>query len=133
SVLLCSSGGTVASRQDAVAGVQPVSPVIADFNLDGRLDVAVANAGAGSFTPSVTILPGLGDGNLGDPLRTPIPGLGFPVSLAGGDWNWDGRMDAAVTDLFNANVRTFRGRGDGTFDPPSTLRFHGGTGFPDDC
>jgi len=121
SVLLGTGTGSFGARRSAPAGIQPTSIVVADFNLDGRLDVAVANATPGSFHPSLTVVLGLGDGSMGDPLQIPIAARGTPVFLTEGDWNWDGLMDLAVTDFFFSNVLTFAGRGDGSFEAPITL------------
>jgi len=121
SVLLGTGTGSFGARRSAPAGIQPTSIVVADFNLDGRLDVAVANATLGSFNPSLTVVLGLGDGSMEDPLQIPIAARGIPMFLTAGDWNWDGLTDLAVTDFFFSNVLTFAGRGDGSFEAPVTL------------
>jgi hypothetical protein len=91
---------------------------LADFSLDGKLDVAVLTGDPGGGNPSLQIGKGTGDG-----LFTPIAqyedvtgdtGLG----LAAGDWTGDGKPDLAVHNgHFNLSnvVALLRGNGDGTF------------------
>jgi len=130
SVLLGQGAGAFAAQRSVPAGIQPISPVVSDFNLDGRADVAVANEVPGSVGASVSVLLGLGDGSFGSPLQTPLTGLSAPVSLSSGDWNSDGYLDLAFTDLENDPVRALRGRGDGTFDSPTTVAGFSIVGFP---
>ena len=86
--------------------------VTADFNNDGRLDIAVANP----LNNTVTILLGNGDGTFttGQTLSVGID----PSGLAVGDFNGDGRLDLAVADAGSDNVMVFLGLGDGTFGSP---------------
>ncbi len=82
--------------------------VIADFNGDGNLDLAVAsNAnglnGSGGSSGSVTVLLGQGDGTFRDSM---VYGAGIdPQWLAVGDVNGDGQPDLVLADdLANALV-----------------------------
>jgi hypothetical protein len=68
------------------------SPVMGDFNGDGKLDLAVPNVGDGF--DNVSMFLGNGDGTLQAP--TLIPAGGSPYSISAGDFNKDGRMDLAV-------------------------------------
>jgi hypothetical protein len=78
-------------------GTDPVSVVTADFNLDGKPDLAVANADSNS----ITLLLGTGEGGFttapfGLVLASSYP-LGFsPGKMAVGDFNGDGRPDLAI-------------------------------------
>ena len=65
-------------------GGAPGVMVVADFNHDGRPDVAVTRAGA------ITLLPGLGNGAFGAPTNASSTGAQW---LAEGDFNNDGNMD----------------------------------------
>lgn len=83
--------------------------IAADFNGDGKLDLAVETS---AQTNSVSILLGNGDGTFKKPTATyPISGTPFVV----GDFNGDGKLDliAGETVLF--------GNGDGTFTAGPSL------------
>ncbi len=72
--------------------------MLADFNLDGWLDVATVNTNSNS----VTLLLGDGTGrftNAGD-----YGVRDQPLSIAAGDLNCDGRPDLAVADNFSDSV-----------------------------
>jgi FG-GAP-like repeat len=79
---------TVLSNQDQGAdGV-----VIADFNLDGRLDLAASNQDGNS-----ALLYGNGKGGFGPPVRIQDQTDGGSVfSIAAGDFNHDGAADLAI-------------------------------------
>lgn len=77
----------------------PTSLTAGDFNLDGNLDVAVANTG----NNTVSILLGNGSGSL-TPLGAPI-GVGRdPEAIRAGDFNADGYPDLAVANYLDGTV-----------------------------
>lgn len=83
--------------------------VVADFNRDGRPDVAVADL-EGS---SASILRGRGDGTLE---YIGLAGLGAsPISLATADVNGDQIADLVAGAKYQVSIAL--GRGDGSFDP----------------
>jgi hypothetical protein len=90
-------------------GTAPVSVTAADFNLDGRVDLAVAN----STGNSVSILLGNGDGTFASGVTLNAGTL--PTGVATTDFNGDGRPDLAVSNSVTGNVTVFTGNGDGTF------------------
>ena len=99
---------------DTGAGTAPVAVVAADFNQDGKIDLAVANQG----NNTIEIFQGNGDGTFQPPPPPAVIQLpaGFtPTALAAGDFNKDGRMDLAVTGEGANAVWIFLGNGDGTF------------------
>jgi hypothetical protein len=83
-------------------GIYPGPVVLADFNGDDRLDLAVANTG----DINVSILLGNGDGTFQPALEY---GAGLnPDSLAVGDFNGDGRLDLVTA---NGSVSVLLQRG----------------------
>jgi hypothetical protein len=85
--------------------------IAADFNGDGKLDLA----GAGGTAVKVQL--GQGDGTFAAAVSFPVPGSS--QSLAAGDFNGDGRIDLAVTINDPAiGLALLLGNGDGTFQAP---------------
>jgi hypothetical protein len=96
------------------------SPIVtADFNGDGRLDLAVANIN------SVSVLLGNGDGTFQPAITSPTTGAGGAMVAA--DFNGDGKIDLVTTRDGMAMI--LLGNGDGTFQAPSPLPGSGGTDF----
>jgi hypothetical protein len=71
-------------------GNQPRGIVMADFNSDGKADVAVANSGSNT----ITVLTGNGNGTFTTLISIPTPP--GPSGIATADFNGDGRPDLAV-------------------------------------
>jgi hypothetical protein len=83
-----------------------VTAVAADFNGDGKLDLAISDGG------QLEILLGNGDGSF-----TPGPAAkpyGGPV-MAAGDFYGDGKTDLASEDGYSHQIAILRGNGDGSF------------------
>jgi hypothetical protein len=85
---------------------------VADFNGDGKLDLAVANL---SSSNSVNLLLGNGDGSF-HAAPNVVPGLSRSVAV--GDFNGDGKPDLAVAGLLRSRVSVVLGNGDGSFQAP---------------
>ena len=109
SILLGNGNGSFGAKTDFSASFEPQAIAVGDFNGDGKLDLAVGNAGVGT----VSILLGVGDGTFG--AKTDF-GVGInPESIAVGDFNGDGKVDLAVANLDSNTVSILLGAGDGTF------------------
>jgi hypothetical protein len=114
------AGGFLVSSVANGAGDYPVSVALADFNLDGNLDVITANDAASN----VSVLLGNGTGGFGAPS---LLALGVtPASVAVGDWNQDGKPDFATANGSNHSLSIRLGNGSGGFSPAPSLT----TSFP---
>jgi len=99
------------------AGASPTEVMTANFNRDGKLDLAVNNLGS----DTVSILLGNGDGTFQSQVQYATASM--PQGVAIGDYNGDGNIDLAVNDLNCVNfpacgpgmVSILLGSGDGTF------------------
>jgi hypothetical protein len=100
-------------------GSSPGQVVVADFNGDGKLDLAVLNTG----DQTISILLGNGDGTFQP--ATSQPAGGAVTFLAAGDFNGDGKLDLAVAYGSANTVSVLLGNGDGTFQStvPSDIGF----------
>ncbi len=89
----------------------PRAMVAADFNRDGRGDVAVAVQAAEGG--NVQVLTGAPQAMLQP--RTTIAVGDFPLGVATGDFNRDGLVDLITANNGSSNVSVALGNGDGTF------------------
>jgi hypothetical protein len=129
-VLPGNGDGTFGAPQTGQVYNQPITGgdviqgtlIAADFNGDGKLDVAVV----GDYVSSggVTILLGNGDGTF----TAPGPNLDLSADfglIAAGDFNGDGIPDLIATNYFEDGTppTIFLGKGDGTFTAPKPASF----------
>jgi hypothetical protein len=103
--------GVVFSQTDYGVLSAPSSVIAADFNGDGKLDLAVANSGSNS----VSILLGAGDGTFG--ARTEFATGQGPRCVAAGDFNGDNKLDLVTANSLANTISVLPGDGDGTFSP----------------
>jgi hypothetical protein len=87
---------------------------VADFDGDGKLDIAVRDKAASG---AISVLLGKGDGTFQSPLITPVPPVGLSeVGLAVGEFDGDAKPDLVLTTgTFGSSVSVLLGKGDGTF------------------
>ncbi|HEX3822416.1 MAG TPA: FG-GAP-like repeat-containing protein [Candidatus Sulfotelmatobacter sp.] len=105
-------------------GLTPVSVVTADFNGDGKADLAVMNACTNNDCTDgdIGILLGNGDGTF--QAATTLNAPANANFLATGDVNGDGKTDLLISGEDSINVML--GNGDGSFQMPTTYLVGGG-------
>jgi hypothetical protein len=117
-VLLGNGDGTFQHAREYTVGISPMCgcgvPVVADFNRDGKLDLAF------STQQGLAVFLGNGDGTFGSPIVNFISGM---PSI--GDFNGDGKLDLALAVADSNGVSVALGNGDGTFQNPSTIPISG--------
>jgi hypothetical protein len=137
SVLLNKGTGTynAGTLITSIAAIFPHTAYLtfADFNGDGKMDIAVSTA-AGNVS-DVYVLPGNGNGTFGTPIPTATPY--YPVSLASADFNKDGKADLFITTAANGCTNNefgyafLQGNGNGTFTPgPINCLLYSGAQIP---
>jgi FG-GAP-like repeat len=109
-ILQNGTNGAFFTRGEYGTDSRPIGIVVADFNGDGKSDLAVAN----NFADNVFIFPGTGLGTFGPPVEFVVGDR--PDWLAAADFNGDGRTDLAVV---NGNSSTIT-----LLQTPSTVASH---------
>jgi hypothetical protein len=97
-------------NQAALAtGNKPSAVVVADFNGDGKLDLAVTN----ESDNTISVLLTKSDGSFASRVDYPVGNT--PLQLASADFNGDGKIDLAVVNSKDNTISILLGVGDGTF------------------
>ncbi|HEV7509320.1 MAG TPA: VCBS repeat-containing protein [Thermoanaerobaculia bacterium] len=100
-------------------GAAPASVAVADFNRDGKPDLAVANNGSGD----VTVLLGNGKGGFAPAAGSPFPAGKNPNDIAVGDFDGNGMLDLAFPNHDTHGVTVLLGDGKGGFRPAAGSPF----------
>ncbi|MGD0921682.1 MAG: choice-of-anchor D domain-containing protein [Terriglobia bacterium] len=116
SVLLGNGNGTFQPHVQYASGSGPQALLVADFNRDGKLDLAVANAGENT----VSVFIGQGNGTFGTRNDQSTGGTS-PSSVVTADFNGDSNTDVAVVNQGSNTVTVSLGNGDGTFQSPQSF------------
>jgi Bacterial Ig-like domain (group 3)/FG-GAP-like repeat len=126
SILLGNGDGTFAeaSGSPVAVGSFPFFLAVADFNGDGRVDVAVTN----DDDSTVSVLLSNGDGTFFNAPGSPVGSGNYaPCPIVAADFNGDGIVDLAVANFTPdtgqtvSNVVILLGKGDGSFtDAPGS-------------
>ena len=108
-------------------GSSPFFVTVADFNNDGRLDIAVANY----YTSNVGILLGYGNGKFANQVIFLLGPDDGPMWLTVGDFNGDNQLDIATANYQRSTVSILRGHGNGSF--ASVRTYSAGAGSLPSC
>lgn len=116
-ILLGNGDGTFTAAPTLVAQNQPIAAAVADFDGDGRHDIAVANY----ESTSVSVFPGLGDGTFAAASQLTVGAR--PHDVLAEDLNGDGQVDLVVANeglgMGGGDVCTLLGDGAGAFAAPA--------------
>ena len=94
------AGGFAAPGAPVAVGTHPHCVAIADFNRDGRADLATAN----NDSSDVSVLLGNGAGGFSPAAGSPVTVGTNPTTLTIGDFNRDGKADLATSNEGSDNV-----------------------------
>jgi hypothetical protein len=123
-VFIGNGDGTFQKGVTYATGVTPVYVASADVNVDGNLDLVVADSGVATTSNtvgnSVSVFLGNGDGTFILPggTRMDFPAGTNPTSIAIADFNQDGLPDLAVTATGDNSFALLLGAGGGAFNAP---------------
>jgi hypothetical protein len=115
SVFLGDGKGSFSPPSYFTVGPSPQSMSLADFNVDGIVDIAISNSLPAGVNSTVSVL--LGDGKGSFAARTPYPigEVGRGTGIA--DFNLDGKHDLVVANNNSKTVSVLLGDGHGGFGP----------------
>ncbi len=116
-ICLNSGNATFADPLIKVIGPGVSALAGADFNGDGKIDIATATAGA-----LMNISLGIGNGDFIDPVPYSIGDQGGATDMVIEDFNGDGKLDIASSNFWESTTMSILfGNGNGTFQPAVIL------------
>jgi hypothetical protein len=107
----------VAGKVQLAAASYPTSIVVADFNADGKPDVATAN----QASDDIAVVRGDGVGGFLAPTTVSTGNLSGPQAITGVDPNRDGKMDLVAVNADNT-MSVLMNNGTGTFTATNGLQ-----------
>jgi hypothetical protein len=109
-ILLGNGDGSFQAARSTTARATLVGVAAADFNKDGKLDIAVLDQASGT----VTVMLGNGDGTFVSPGKTCSTGA-KPVAIATADLNSDSSVDVVAVNYTDNSMTVCLGDGNGGF------------------
>ncbi len=117
--VLLSMGGAFPKHTDLTVATSPTNVITADFNGDGKPDIAVAyeNYSQAINAGLISVFISKGDGTFQPRVDYPLDPAFDVVLVTAGDVNGDGHLDLVAARSLGATA-TLLGNGDGTFQAP---------------
>jgi hypothetical protein len=110
-IMLGNGNGTFQAPVSYATAADPWMVVVADFNGDGKLDLATANGDS----ETVSVLLGNGDGTFQTHMDNSVSVAGTCISLAAVDLRSDGKLDIVAGCRSEGKVAVLLANGNGTF------------------
>ena len=103
-VMLGNGDGTFRSPTPYSTTAESYMVSLGHFLGGAKLDIIAVEGTStlGASCNCVEVLPGNGDGTFGSPITTPVPYNVTGLAIAAGDFNNDGKLDAAVAGQFQS-------------------------------
>jgi hypothetical protein len=124
-VILGDGTGSFSGQKQSFIGNFPLGVKAADMNGDGILDAVAANGfdpDPGAGAPTVTFVPGLGDGSFDEEERRTVTTGDGPENLALADLDGDGDFDAVTVHPGSGRVYVLAGSSSGKLQPGDLAR-----------
>lgn len=124
-VAMGNGDGTFKAPSSITLPVGSTGMAAADFNGDGKVDLAIPHGAQGM----VSILIGNGAGGFSAPASVNAGGAAANADdIVAADWNGDQKVDVAVANSVSNNVTVLFGMGNGSFSMPPQTTATNGTG-----
>ena len=114
---------TLAAKVDFATGTDPVSVHLADFDGDGKVDMAVSN----STTNNVSVFENTSSGSITFAAKADFAAGTSPWGMDVGDLDGDGLLDMAAPNNTTNNVSVFRNTSSGSISFAAKVDFASGT------